>query len=212
MGKFKDLTGMRFGAWTVIERAKDSFDNRGYPVVKWHCLCDCGSEADVFGNSLRSGRSTSCGCVHSAIAVKVAKELFTTHGESRTRLYKIWAGMMKRCYNQNSSNYPNYGGRGVSVCLDWHSYESFSDWAHANGYSDELSIDRINVDGSYSPDNCRWVSHIEQSNNRRSNKYYVVNGVEHTLAEWARIYDVNYKTLWKKINKGASIEEALITN
>ena len=120
--------------------------------------------------------------------------------------------MMKRCYNQNSSNYPNYGGRGVSVCLDWHSYESFSDWAHANGYSDELSIDRINVDGSYSPDNCRWVSHIEQSNNRRSNKYYVVNGVEHTLAEWARIYDVNYKTLWKKINKGASIEEALITN
>ena len=209
MGKFQDLTGMKFGQWTVLRQAPMRKDKRGYNIVMWHCVCDCGTEKDVYANSLRHGTSTSCGCHQRKRASEVCSKEFKTHGESTTRLYHIWAGMLKRCENQNASNYSAYGARGVSVCDGWHTYTTFRDWAMANGYNDDLSIDRIDVDGNYEPQNCRWANVIEQANNRRSSRIFEIRGVRHTLAEWARLYDVDYKSLHKRIMGGESIQDIL---
>ncbi|MBQ0014774.1 MAG: hypothetical protein KBS82_05580 [Oscillospiraceae bacterium] len=207
MPKLKDLTGQRFGSWTVIERAQDKITKSNNKFTVWKCVCDCGTEREVVANSLLSGRSTSCGCEHSKIMTHVAKENFTTHGKTNTRLYQIWAGMRKRCFNPNSSNYANYGGRGISICDQWSDFEVFESWANQNDYSDSKSIDRINVDGNYCPENCRWVDSVAQANNRRSNTFYTYNGESHTLAEWAKIKNVSYKGLWKKVSNGNTLEQ-----
>lgn len=118
--------------------------------------------------------------------------------------------MKKRCLNKNSSNYKNYGLRGISVCDEWMSYELFRDWAVSNGYDDTLSIDRIDVDKGYSPENCRWVTDVVQANNRRSNVKYAVEGELLTIADIARKYEIPYKTLHKRMSKGMSVEDAII--
>ncbi len=205
MPAFIDMTGLRFGKWTVIEQAEPLKDNRGYNIVRWKCQCDCGTVKDVIGTTLRSGRSKSCGCDKS-VRSAVAHDLFTTHGESKTRLYKIWVYMRKRCYNTNSSNYANYGGRGICVCDAWNdSFENFRDWAVNNGYSDDLSIDRIDVNGNYEPGNCRWVTGVAQANNRRNTVYYTFNGETKSVAEWAKKLGLNYKTLLKRVKSGRGI-------
>lgn len=202
------MTGRRFGHWTVLELAEPLYDKRGYKVHRWKCRCDCGTIKDVSGTSLRSGRSTSCGCDRS-VAREVCKNNFTTHGETKTRLYQIWAGVHKRCENSNAYNYSDYGGRGIKVSDEWRSFIPFKDWAVSNGYTDGLSIDRIDVNGNYSPDNCRWVDSIAQANNRRNNHYITFNGETKTIAEWARDYNMNYKKLYKRIASGKSLSDAL---
>lgn len=117
--------------------------------------------------------------------------------------------MRKRCNNPNSSNYRNYGGRGITVCVEWDDYSQFRGWALSNGYGDDKSIDRIDVNSGYKPDNCRWVTSVAQANNRRSSKWYTVNGVTHTLAEWARLYEIPYKQLWKDVKAGKQLKELL---
>ena len=209
MPKFEDLAGKRFGRWTVIERAEDKRDSRGYPIVVYRCRCDCGTEREIYANSLRSGRSKSCGCLLKEISAKNAKALFSTHGDSKSRLYKIWACMRKRCENKNASNYANYGGRGITVCDEWSSFENFKCWSLSNGYCDNLSIDRIDTNGNYSPDNCRWVDSITQNNNRRSNVFHEIDGIVHTQSEWCRIYNVDPRIVSKRLKRGMSIKEAL---
>lgn len=118
-----------------------------------------------------------------------------THGESKTRLFKIWDNMIQRCSNEKYPRYRDYGGRGISVCDEWKEYACFSVWAKANGYSDSATIDRIDNDKGYSPDNCRWVSYEVQNNNQRSNYYITYRNSTHTLAEWAKILNINYETL-----------------
>ena len=206
---FIDLTGHRFGSWTVIGKAPNHISQTGKSYTAWNCKCDCGIQKVVIGNSLRSGRSTSCGCVHKIKQVEVAKKNFSTHGETKTRLYQIWAGMRKRCNNPRAYNYSNYGGRGITVCKEWDNYLTFRDWAFANGYDDNKSIDRIDVNAGYCPENCRWATSVAQANNRRSSKQYSMNGVTHTLSEWARIYELPYKTLWKKIKAGNRLKDIL---
>ena len=200
---------MKFGEWTVVERAEDRIQPKGYHMTMWHCRCSCGNERDVYANSLTTGRSTSCGCKAKETAKKTAKKNFTTHGQTNTRLYQIWAGMHKRCENCNASNYSDYGGRGISVCDEWNDFVPFHDWAMANGYTEELSIDRINVDLNYTPENCRWVGSVAQANNRRSSRYYEYNGETHTISEWSKILNIPYKKLWKHINSGKPIESIL---
>lgn len=120
--------------------------------------------------------------------------------------------MKKRCQNKSSKNYKNYGGRGILLCDEWNDFISFRNWATTHGYEDGLSIDRIDVDGNYEPDNCRWATRIEQANNRRSNKRYEISGESHTLAEWARLYGLNYKLIHKYITSEKCSLEEIINN
>lgn len=164
MGKFIDMTGMTFGTWTVIAYAGKS---------KWLCQCACGNTATVVGATLRNGTSTRCRSCATAVLnkrTKVGNKNNITHGQCGTRLYRIWSGMIARCEIESSSGFKWYGAKGVKVCEEWHRFETFRDWAIANGYRENLSIDRIDVYGNYYPDNCRWATTAEQSLNKRSSK------------------------------------------
>ena len=165
-----DHTGERFGRLTVLRRADDYISPNGKHHVMWLCLCDCGNTKSVDVVQLVSGKTKSCGCLHSDIVSNQK----TIHGGCKDRLYKVYHNMKNRCYNENSDDYKYYGGRGITICDEWlDSYLAFKDWALSHGYDEsahrgECTIDRINVDGNYCPDNCRWVDMATQSRNRRN--------------------------------------------
>ena len=184
-----DLTGQRFGYWTVIKR-EGRYNNGD---ARWLCRCICGKEKTVRGGNLRKGESTSCKCKRVPPNVK--------HGLSKTRLHRIWETMKARCNNKNFLPYRNYGEKGVSVCEAWNkNFMSFYNWAMANGYKDDLTIDRINVFGSYEPSNCRWTTSLNQANNRRNNRYIIYDGIKKSLSEWARYFGVNKRKLVYKLD------------
>lgn len=165
----QNLTGQRFGRLTALY----TVPNNNYRT-RWHCVCDCGNTKDVLQQNLVNGHVRSCGCLHvernkEKLAVLNESMQRESHHETKTRLYHIWINMKSRCFDENSTTFHRYGGRGITVCREWaSSFLSFREWATANGYSDELSIDRINVDGNYCPENCRWVSgSIQQFNKRK---------------------------------------------
>ena len=170
-----NLEGQRFGRLTVVEKADKD---------KWKCVCDCGNEKIVGQYSLIHGDTKSCGCLW--------KERVIKHGHSYERLYHVWSGMRSRCRNPKSPDYKRYGGRGITVCDEWNSYSAFRDWALENGYDSnaerfQCTLDRIDNDKGYSPQNCRWVSLTVNNNNTSSNRFLVFEGEKHTVAEWARI-------------------------
>lgn len=199
-----DLTGERYGRLTVLTRATHTSHKR----VCWLCCCDCGKATVVSGNDLRTGHTQSCGCYK----IDTAKEKGTVHGDNRkghrARLYTVWSGMMDRCYRPKNQKYDLYGGRGITVCTEWHDYETFRAWALLNGYRDDLTIDRKDNDGNYCPENCRWATDVEQSNNRRNNHLVTYDGETHTMAEWARIKGMSWATLQHRIYRGWSLERA----
>ena len=141
-------------------------------VAMWRCKCECGKEVIVQGQTLRSGRTKSCGCLSREIHKEVMTELNKSnsrHGQFGTRIYRIWCSMKSRCYNKNHKAYIDYGGRGITICAEWKDdFEVFYNWAVKNGYSDNLTIDRIDVDGNYEPSNCRWATSSVQRRNQRS--------------------------------------------
>lgn len=191
MGKLIDLTGQEFGRLAVVERVA----NNKRKEAMWLCRCECGNEVIVRGTSLRDGNTKSCGCLQKEAALKVGKNS-ATHHSYKTRLYNIWRSMKQRCYNPCNNDYPNYGGRGITIYEEWKSnFGTFREWAMANGYRDNLTIDRIDVNGNYEPSNCRWATMKEQGNNRRSNHLITFNGESHTIAEWARITGISYAVL-----------------
>lgn len=211
MGSFIDLTGQRFGRYVVIRRAEDYVTPGGKRKTMWACRCDCGNVKDVSGNALKTGSTVSCGCYKK----EHDHTRCMTHGATLngrpTRLYKVWDGMKARCYNLNKAYYSIYGGRGIAMCDEWHySFEAFRDWALANGYSDSLTIDRIDTDGNYCPENCRWSSIKEQSNNKRDNVFISYNGETHTIAQWSEITGIPFHTIRRRYVDGWSVEDVLL--
>jgi len=204
MGTFEDLTGRRYGRIVVVKRigSRSRGIKKQIKTPLWLCKCDCGRETQATSAELRTGDKRSCGCL--------AREILTarnmTHGDAHSgslyfRLYHLWFGMLDRCENPHSDSYKDYGGRGISVCEEWHDYPSFKMWAISNGYKNGLTIDRVNNDAGYSPDNCRWTNYTEQANNRRSCRYVTINGKTKTITEWCRIYGTNEYTAYSRIDR-----------
>lgn len=186
--KFKDISGQKFSRLTALYRLHNI---KG--CTKWLCVCDCGRLTEVTINHLQIGHTKSCGCL--------LNHDKSTHNLSYTRIYKIYINMKQRCYNKNHNYYRDYGARGIAVCDEWKDdFMSFYDWSMANGYKDNLTIDRINVDGNYEPNNCRWISNKQQQRNKRNTKYVTYKGVTKPLKEWCEILGIKYSTTWNRIN------------
>ena len=179
MPKFMDLSGQRYGRLVVI--CLDG-ENSAHGKNRWICRCDCGNSKSVSVGSLRSGRVKSCGCLQRERTSRASRK----HGTGyEARLYRIWHGIKKRCLNSNACNYNDYGGRGISVCDEWkESYIAFRKWALSNGYNDSLTIDRINNDGDYCPDNCRWADRKTQSRNSRHAHNITIDGNTKCVRDW----------------------------
>lgn len=153
-----DLSNKRFGKWLIIKQSGNSKNG----AATWEAVCDCGNTGTPIGRDLRSGKTVSCGCEQK----RLSKERFTTHGQTKTRLYRIWKAIHTRCNNKNIPSAKNYSGKNITACEEWKSFEIFKKWADENGYEDSLSIDRINNSQGYSPENCRWATPLQQSVNR----------------------------------------------
>lgn len=196
-----DISGKKYGRLTTLEYVGSS---------KWLCECDCGTQKIIRKDSLIQGKSKSCGCLHKENAAAQIRERSVKHGDFGTKLYGVWAAIKRRCYNQNSRYYHEYGGRGITVCDRWKDdYSYFKEWSLAHDYKEGLSIDRVDTNGNYSPDNCRWVSMKEQQNNRRNNIKLAYEGKEYTLRELSDISGISFRTLKGRHERGWSIENML---
>ena len=197
-----DLTGNRYGRLVVV---KDSL-RRKNSCVMWECLCDCGNTTYVITSHLKSGAIRSCGCLRK----EENKVRLKTHGLSKSRLFRIWAGMISRCKNKTQSGYKNYGGRGISVCKEWNdSFSVFKDWAFAHGYNDNLTIERIDVNGNYCPENCKWITKAEQNNNTRQSHFVTIEGKTLTIKQWCDVYGISDKVVRCRIRRGWSEVNAI---
>lgn len=194
MRKIIDLTGCRFGKLTVL--MPSGVDSSGH--YTWLCECDCGNMKTINGDSLRRGLTTSCGCIT------------YKHGDTDSKLYRRWQTMRRRCYDSNKREYGQYGGRGIQVCDRWCDFSLFKDDVTSLPHAEEpgYTLDRIDNDGNYEPENIRWATRTTQANNRRSNVTITYNGESHTLSEWSRKLGINYYKLRQRLKLGWSIERA----
>jgi transcription elongation factor Elf1 len=196
-----DLVGEKFGR-LVVKRLAKMHNRKAF----WECVCDCGKKVIVSGSHLKSGHSESCGCLQSDIA----RQIHVTHGMKGTSEYNTWVRMRQRCENQTDKSYKNYGGRGIRVCERWHKFENFLEDMGPRPRG--RSIDRIDNDGDYTPDNCRWAASSAQNNNRRDNNYIFFRGQKKTLSQWAFALGINYHSLSSRLHKlGWTVERAFTT-
>ena len=199
----KNLINQKFGKLLVVKKigVKNNY-------IFWECLCDCGKTTIVSTSNLTSNRIKSCGCLkHESLM-----ERNITHNQRHTKLYEVWKTMKQRCYNPNNRSYHNYGGRGISICDEWkNNFESFYIWSKNNGYKEELTIDRIDVNGNYDPCNCRWTTKLIQANNTRTNKYVTINNETKTVSEWCRFYNISNSAVYLRVKNGMSLLDALTT-
>lgn len=191
-----DITGQKFGRLTILSHYNFT-DEKGYRRSYWICKCDCGNEYHTQSNPLRTGRIKSCGCFN--------RDRITTHGQTKnkqiSRAWQSWRTMKSRCYRITDCSYKNYGGRGISVCNRWkESFENF--FADMGECPENHSLDRINVDGDYEPENCRWADSITQANNTRFNTKITHNGITKTITEWSREFGVSWTTIRNRWRKG----------
>lgn len=204
-----DITGQRFGRLTAIKR-----DGTKYGQSAWICKCDCGNEKTIALQHLKNG-TKSCGCLTREVAPERGRkscigDRTRKHGDFGTKLYMVWAAIKRRCYNNNSRYYHEYGGRGITVCDNWKDdYSCFKEWSLVNGYKEGLSIDRVDTNGNYEPSNCRWVSMLVQQNNRRNNIKLLYQGKEYTLRELSAMSGISYRTLKGRHERGWDIENML---
>lgn len=201
MGKVKDLTGQRFGLLTAIELSGKAKNGN----MLWKCYCDCGNTTVVFSTSLVQGTTKSCGCYKKLRTSEVKHR----HGGTGTRLYRIWTGMLSRCKTNRPKFVATYVSRNITVCDEWKDYQAFHDWAISNGYRDDLTIDRIDVNGNYEPNNCRWVTQKVQQNNRSNNHLITFNGKTQTMSQWADELGMRAMALQHRIMRGWTVEQAL---
>ena len=183
-GYKRDLVGQRFGKLVALRIDESMPSSSGY---YWLCQCDCGNKKSIRMDALVSGRTNSCGCIPTG---KIK------HGQSRSKLYGVWTAIKMRCYNPNEPAYCHYGMRGIRMCDEWHnSFQPFFDWAIEHGYSEGLTIDRIDNDGDYEPANCRWVTQRVQNSNRRDTVFIDWNGKSLSMREWSDITGMNIRTI-----------------
>ena len=206
MSEAKNLTGQRFGRLYVIGRVPNTYGKNGKATVYWSCKCDCGKTLNVYSSDLKSGKTVSCGCQR----VANNKSRATIHYEDNKKLYYVYQAMKDRCNKPKNKSYRFYGERGIKVCDEWngkYGFGVFKEWAEANGYREGLEIDRIDYNGNYEPNNCRWITHLENSQNTRRNVFAEYKGERKTLSEWARELGIKQRTLWYHYNTGKTIEE-----
>ena len=203
VNRLSNIIGKTFGRLTVAFETDPQVNPSGRKRPRYICECSCGNTKTVLGENLVSGKTMSCGCYQK----ERASGALTKHGKTNSRLYAVWNSMKQRCYNANSTAYHRYGGRGIKMCQEWRDdFSAFERWAISNGYNDTLkrgacTIDRVDNNGDYTPDNCRWVSQQEQMNNVSYNHNITINGETHTIAEWSRIADMPYARLLQRITK-----------
>jgi len=196
-----DLTGRIFGRLTVLRRNPE---NDKCNKSMWVCYCECNPEKEVIkrGGDLIKGDVQSCGCLRKEISKEHLKTLLTTHNETNTHLFSVWTGMKKRCYYENGKDFEHYGERGIIICNQWlNSYIVFRDWSIDNGYDENLTIDRIDVNGDYEPSNCRWTTTKVQNNNKTNNLYIMIDGKTKTLSEWCSELNLIRGTIYQRIHK-----------
>ena len=194
-GCYEDLKGKKFNRLTAIEFLETDSHRRTY----WLCKCDCGNTTRVLASHLKNGHTKSCGCRLQEINNNM-KHLNYKNGLSKTRLGRIYYNMVSRCYRQTCPEYNLYGGKGVKICDEWVNREktgfvNFCNWSLMNGYSDNLTIDRIDVNGNYEPSNCRWVDNFVQANNKTNTHRVIVNGELGTVSNLARKFNISYYNL-----------------
>ena len=201
--------GDTFGRWTVIDEGFKGENHHMHYLCR--CSCDKRTEKYVDVHRLLNGSSKSCGCLKSELTSSRRMK----HGEAGTRLYHIWLGMKARCNNPNNNRYESYGGRGIQLCEEWNNdYTVFREWAYANGYNENIidcSIDRIDNDKGYYPQNCRWATNKEQCNNRRSNVVIEHNGIKKSATQWSEELGMDLYTILRRYKAGKPIDKKLIT-
>ena len=196
---FKDMTGESFNGCKVI-----SYVGTKNRRAVWKCICFCGEEFEAVGTQIRNGHKKSCGCLRS----KVTTEKNYKHGKVNTRLYTIWSGMKARCNNVKHPAYDRYGGRGIKVCEEWEkSFEEFEKWAKNNGYEKHLTIDRINNDEGYSPDNCQWSDYYQQARNKSNNSLSLYKGKMRTRGEIAELTGLTYSAVRGRQQDGIDFDK-----
>lgn len=199
----KDMSGKKFGRLTAVEYSHSD----KYGKAFWLCLCDCGNTAIVSGDKLRREKTKSCGCLQ---AEKRRMGIHRTHGLSETRLYSIWCNMKARCNNPKVDSFKYYGAKGITVCDSWRKFENFFKWANETGYNDGLTIERIDVNGDYKPENCKWIKPEEQSLNKTNSHHLTISGNKKTIKEWSSESGIKYDTIERRINAyGWSAESAV---
>ena len=205
----KRYIGQKFGKLTVIKLVEgNDATNR-----KYLCKCDCGNEKITSEDNLRRGHCKSCGCLYKNKRGqrKSKKDYYL---DSRSKLYRVWTMMIRRCTNPKDCNYNRYGKRGITVCEEWKDYSVFRDWAIKTGYKEEhsraeCSLDRIDNNGNYEPSNCRWTNMKTQSNNTRINTVVSYKGAKKTLSEWADYYKIPYDLFMNRYCNGWTFEEII---
>lgn len=197
----KDIVGRRFNMLTVISRAKNK-NGRVY----WNCVCDCGIEKSILGQNLTNGSTKSCGCFNRNSASIRMKAKQHRDYDTKTRIYEIWRNMRRRCSEKGDVT-GNYFKRGIIVCKEWNKYELFMKWAMSNGYNDSLTIDRIDNNKGYFPENCRWTSYMAQANNTRANHLVTYKGETMTMAQWARKLGISYAAIKYRVSKNQPLKK-----
>jgi len=215
MPAFIDITGQKYGRLTAIKIVSTgSRKKKG----KWLFRCDCGNEIVCAACGVKSGNTKSCGCLKrekshktGVRTIKLIHQNQITHNMTGKRIYRIYKNMKTRCYNPKTKCYPHYGGKGIKICNEWLNDPcTFINWALSHGYNDSLTIDRIDSDGDYCPENCRFITQAMQTQNTSRNRFIELNGVKKTVSQWAREYGISPDPIYELIGKGISPVDAML--